>query len=64
MSLRPSADSREPAGPRPVAAAGGPTVTSKVFAILGAFVPGEARADLTQISRRTGLPSRPSIDWR
>jgi DNA-binding IclR family transcriptional regulator len=33
-----------------------PTVTSRVFAILNAFVPGEARLTLTQISRRTGLP--------
>lgn len=34
----------------------GPSVTSKVFAILNAFVPGEARLTLTEISRRTGLP--------
>jgi DNA-binding IclR family transcriptional regulator len=34
----------------------GPSVTSRVFAILGAFVPGEARLNVTQISRRTGLP--------
>lgn len=44
---------RTPGGARAVA---GPTVTSKVFAILGAFVPGEARLTLSQISRRTGLP--------
>ena len=29
---------------------------SKVFAILGAFAPGEARLTLTEISHRTGLP--------
>lgn len=34
----------------------GPTVTSRIFAILNAFVPGEARLTLTEISRRTGLP--------
>lgn len=35
---------------------GGPSVTSRVFAILNAFVPGEARLTLTEIGRRTGLP--------
>lgn len=34
----------------------GPSVTSRVFAILNAFVAGEARLTLTEISRRTGLP--------
>lgn len=34
----------------------GPSVTSRVFAILDAFAPGEARLTLSQISRRTGLP--------
>lgn len=34
----------------------GPSVTSRVFAILDAFVPGEARLTLTEIGRRTGLP--------
>src|ERR687892_1262488 len=34
----------------------GPSVTSRILAILNAFVPGEARLTLTQISRRTGLP--------
>lgn len=37
-------------------AVAGPSVTSRVFAILNAFVPGEARLTLTQISGRTGLP--------
>jgi len=32
------------------------TVTGRVFAILGAFGPGDARLNLTQISQRTGLP--------
>ncbi|HEX7474263.1 MAG TPA: helix-turn-helix domain-containing protein, partial [Candidatus Limnocylindrales bacterium] len=53
MSLHPPAG-RPKAGT--AAAVRGPTVTSKVFAILGAFVPGEARLNLSQISRRTGLP--------
>ncbi len=34
----------------------GPSVTSRIFAILGAFAPGETSLNLTQISRRTGLP--------
>jgi DNA-binding IclR family transcriptional regulator len=34
----------------------GPSVASKVFAILDAFVPGETRLTLSEISRRTGLP--------
>jgi DNA-binding IclR family transcriptional regulator len=34
----------------------GPSVASKVFAILNAFVPGESRLTLSEISRRTGLP--------
>ena len=33
----------------------GRTVTGRVFAILDAFAPGEARLTLTQISRRSGL---------
>lgn len=33
-----------------------PSVTSRIFAILDAFVPGEARLTLTEIARRTGLP--------
>jgi DNA-binding IclR family transcriptional regulator len=33
-----------------------PSVASKLFAILNAFVPGESRLTLTEISRRTGLP--------
>jgi DNA-binding IclR family transcriptional regulator len=33
-----------------------PSVTSRVFAILEAFAPGEARLTLTEIGRRTGLP--------
>jgi DNA-binding IclR family transcriptional regulator len=37
-------------------AVAGRTVTSKVFAILGAFSPGESRLTLTQMSRRSGLP--------
>jgi len=37
-------------------AGGAPSVTSKVFTILNAFVPGEARLTLSEISRRTGLP--------
>ena len=32
------------------------SVTGRIFAILAAFVPGEARLTLTEISRRTGLP--------
>jgi DNA-binding IclR family transcriptional regulator len=39
-----------------VRGAGGPSVASKVFAILNAFVPGETRLTLSEISRRTGLP--------
>lgn len=38
------------------AASPGPSVASKVFAILNAFVPGESRLTLSEISRRTGLP--------
>jgi len=38
------------------AAPGGPSVASKVFAILNAFVPGESRLTLSEISRRAGLP--------
>lgn len=34
----------------------GPSVTGRVFAILEAFTPSQARLTLTQISRRTGLP--------
>ena len=34
----------------------GRSVASKVFAILNAFVPGESRLTLSEISRRTGLP--------
>jgi len=34
----------------------GTSVASKVFAILNAFVPGESRLTLSEISRRTGLP--------
>lgn len=34
----------------------GPSVASKVFAILSAFVPGESRLTLSEISRRAGLP--------
>jgi DNA-binding IclR family transcriptional regulator len=37
-------------------AVAGQTVTGKVFAILGAFSPGESRLTLTRISRRSGLP--------
>ena len=37
-------------------AVAGQTVTGKVFAILGAFSPGESRLTLTLISRRSGLP--------
>jgi DNA-binding IclR family transcriptional regulator len=36
--------------------AAGASVASKVFAILNAFVPGETRLTLSEISRRTGLP--------
>ena len=37
-------------------AVAGQTVTSKVFAILGAFSPSESRLTLTHISRRSHLP--------
>jgi DNA-binding IclR family transcriptional regulator len=56
MSIRLPADLPGQARSGQAGPIGGPTVTSKVFAILGAFVPGEARLNLTQISRRTGLP--------
>lgn len=39
-----------------VAQDAGRTVTGRVFAILDAFAPGEARLTLTQISRLSGLP--------
>ena len=54
MSIHPPADG--PTTRVTDAVVRGPSVTSKVFAILGAFVPGEARLNLTQISRRTGIP--------
>ena len=34
----------------------GQSVTSKVFAILGAFAAGQSRLTLTELSRRSGLP--------
>ena len=50
------ADGASRTAPRPTTPERGPSVTSRIFAILGAFEPGEARLTLTQISRRTGLP--------
>jgi DNA-binding IclR family transcriptional regulator len=57
IARRPRAATAGSSSARPAAAPGhGPSVTSKVFAILGAFAQGEARLNLTQISQRTGLP--------
>jgi len=42
--------------PSDVGRSAGPSVASKVFAILSAFVPGESRLTLSEISRRASLP--------
>jgi DNA-binding IclR family transcriptional regulator len=53
MAIRPAGRTLRPSA---ASEGRGPSVASKVFAILEAFSPGEASLSLTRISRRTGLP--------